>query len=178
MKAENTLTVLAISLWELLSEPLLPISDSGRGRQRLFRRLHQAASRRLAAEEQKPPLPSLCSPSRCTPTGGRSPPEPSSSSAGIPFGSLVICPPILNFNHRLQGESDRFRGDHGGSVQVSAPHRRIQKYHPQTLLILFVFPSREERAMGGCNSSNLVKLSGNSMREYLPICVPLLNSSH
>ena len=136
-----------------------------------------ASSRRADQQEsEKPPLASLCSPSRCTPTGGRSPPEPSSSSAGIPFG-LVIWSPILDFNHRLQGESDRFRGDHGGSVQVSAPHRRIQKYHPQTLLILFVFPSREEGAMGGCNSSNLVKLSGNSMREYLPICVPLLNSS-
>jgi hypothetical protein len=32
---------------------------------------------------------------------------------------------ILDVRRRVQGEQDRFRGGHGGSVQVSAPHPGI-----------------------------------------------------
>jgi hypothetical protein len=40
-----------------------------------------------------------------------------------PFGSSSSPGrSILDVRRRVQGEQDRFRGGHGGSVQVSEPH--------------------------------------------------------
>jgi hypothetical protein len=67
---------------------------------------------------------SLCSLSRFMPIGARNPLAQSSSSAGwypVPVGLSLGRRFLIRV--RLQGEPDRFRGDQGGSVQGSAPHR-------------------------------------------------------
>ena len=89
-----------------------------------------------------------CRQSRYTPTGGRNPAAPSSSSAGrsalcsVRFLNKASGRSILDVRRRVQGEQDRFRGGHGGSVQVSEPHPWIQKYpfFPSLVNVLMLIP--------------------------------------